>query len=479
MKYSSAAYRLAWPAAGVMVLASCAAIAFLSRGFVYGEAHADRPVPAVLAAYYLGWMGFATAAVLAMRSRPHSWIWILVIGIFGRLILLPSNLVLENDCYRYVLDGEAVKHGMNPYRWAPEEIGEQAPESFRGELATHRAQLVLSRVGHPDVPTIYPPLAQGAFAVGAAVAPWNWMGQRLVFLAVDLTTMLALIALLRHTGKPYGWVVLYAWNPLIFKEIANSAHVDALVALGLIACLLALMGAIRNRGSIAWAGVAGGALAGAVLAKLYPAILAPVCILFLIGATRRNALAAVFLAAFSGTVLVGYLPFVGVGFDQLTAGLRVYLNEWQRNAGAFAILDRLVPWPRAVAAGIVLLGIFVASAMAYRARGDADRLVASMQLTLLTWFLFLPAAYPWYAIGLIAISVLRPRPWVIILSGAFGLYYLHFWVDYQGLPATWHTWIVVIEHGVVWASLAADGRWNVTSHGAPREFIFREEDRKS
>ncbi|GMV91852.1 MAG: hypothetical protein AMXMBFR82_16300 [Candidatus Hydrogenedentota bacterium] len=454
MKRTDAQNGLAWLAAGALVLATCAIITLLSREFVYGESHAERPVLAVLAAYYLGWIGFAAAAFLVYRSQSGSLRWILTVGILGRIILLPSNLVLENDCYRYVLDGETVKHGVNPYRWAPDEVEARAPEAFRRELATDRAQLVLSRVGYPEIPTIYPPLAQGAFAVGAAIAPWNWMGQRIVFLAVDFATQLVLLGLLRAIGRPSGWVVLYAWNPLILKEIANSAHVDALVALFLAVCLFGLLGAVQSRGSASWSALAGAALAAAVLGKLYPAIIAPVCCLYLIAAAPGYTAASSFLAAFFGTFVLGYLPFWGVGLEQLTAGLRIYISEWQRNAGAFALMNAMVPWPRVAAAGIALTTMALASMAAFRARGNFGRLVAAVQWTYLAWFLFLPAAYPWYAIGLIAVSVVRPRLWVVVLSGAFGLYYLHFWIDYHEFPATWHAWTALIEHGAVWTSLA-------------------------
>ncbi|MCL4694346.1 MAG: hypothetical protein KJ060_17785, partial [Candidatus Hydrogenedentes bacterium] len=238
------------------------------------------------------------------------------------------------------------------------------------------------------------------------------------------------------------------------KEIANSAHVDALVGLTLAVALCGLRGATRGHGSALWSALAGGALAAAVLGKLYPVIVAPICFLYLISAAPRYAVASSFLAAFFGTVFLGYLPFFGVGFEQLTAGLRIYATGWERNAGGFALLNAMVPWPRTLVAAIVITVTAFASLAAFRVRGDFERLVAALQWTLLAWFLFLPAAYPWYAIGLIVVSVLRPRLWAVVLSGAFGLYYVHFWIDYHEFPASWHAGTVLIEHGAVWTTLA-------------------------
>ncbi|MCP4644347.1 MAG: hypothetical protein GY851_28145 [bacterium] len=80
---------------------------------------------------------------------------------------------------------------------------------------------------------------------------------------------------------------------------------------------------------------------------------------------------------------------------------------------------------------------------------SADALVLAFQTALLGWFLFTPAAYPWYAVGLLAVSTLRPRLWVIVLSGAFSMYYLLFLYDYREYPPYWTTYTQVAEHGVV------------------------------
>ena len=80
-------------------------------------------------------------------------------------------------------------------------------------------------------------------------------------------------------------------------------------------------------------------------------------------------------------------------------------------------------------------------------------LVGAFQVSLLCWFLLLPTAYPWYAVGLLAVSALRPRPWVVVLSGAFGMYYLIFLYDYRDYPAYWELWTRGVEHGLVWLSI--------------------------
>jgi len=441
-------------------------MSLLSTQFVFGEGYADRPVIPFLALYLASWLGFTLAAVAAIRTRRGPVPFILTIALLARLILLPSNLILENDCYRYVLDGEAVVHGVNPYVHTPQDAVENAPAAFRKRLASETAHIVLSRIGDPGVPTIYPPAAQGAFALGALLTPWNWMGQRIVFLLGDLGTIAVLLILLRKSGRPVAWIVLYAWNPLVLKEVVNSVHVDGLAAFWLVLAMAGLM-KVQDPPGLRWACLSGCTMAGAILTKLYPIILVPICLAYAYQGERRKMLAAAFLGGLAVALAAAYVPFAGAGWEQLTAGLRIYLEEWRRNEGAFAILDWILPWPRAAAAGIALATSLTASFLVYRGPRTLDRLVASLQLTMLAWFLFLPAAYPWYTVALLAITALRPRPWAILLSGILGLYYLHFWIDYQELPPRWHTWVQVAEHGSIWAALAVSVWMGRTEFQAP------------
>ncbi len=471
------AARLLWILGGVLVLGSATAMTQLSAQFVYGENHASRPIGVFVGVYFVGWLGFAVASALAMRVRPGRTAafghvaFILAVGLVARALLLPSNLIQETDCYRYVLDGESVVHGVNPYARAPEDVVADSPRRFQASLEREDAQEILDRVSYKEIPTIYPPLAQGAFALGVSIAPWNWMGQRLVFLGLDVATLFILLGLLGRTGKPLVWIVLYAWNPLVLKEVANAAHLDSLAG----CCLVLLAVCVvrwADRDQLVWVALAGLALAAAVLTKLYPLILLPACLGLIGWRGRRPWLAmAVFCAVFTVVIVLAYQPFLGIGVGRVTEGLRTYAVRWQRNDGAFRLLTYLLTQaraavggyrfsslvqflldPRKVSAGIVLA--FVAfSLWGLRKSPNTDQWVATIQGILLCWLLFLPAAYPWYAIGLLAISTLRPRVWVVALSGAFGLYYLIFLYDYRDFPSEWKVATQGVEHGIVWLAV--------------------------
>ena len=112
------------------------------------------------------------------------------------------------------------------------------------------------------------------------------------FIGFDIATLFVVIALLRLCNKPASLCVIYAWCPLLLKEVANSGHLDAVavfvttLAVYLVARFLANTAVPfrLTRPTIIHLGLIGGVLALAVGAKLYPVVLAP---LFLLAIARK------------------------------------------------------------------------------------------------------------------------------------------------------------------------------------------------
>ncbi|MFQ5483058.1 MAG: hypothetical protein ACE5ER_09905, partial [Nitrospinaceae bacterium] len=218
----------------------------LSKEFNWGEGYPRRPIPEYLLLYFSLFVIYALAVWRTLRSRTDAravW-WIFGLGLGFRLILMPANQIQEDDIYRYLWDGKVFAHGVNPYRYAPDEVTEfkrfmiQEPSRFAHtydgasvrELETlaqlkwenERALTFMERINHPHLPTIYPPLAQYVFRLVAGLAPDSILAMRLAFLGFDLMTFFFLTALLKALGKPPAWSLIYFWSPLIVKETFNS-----------------------------------------------------------------------------------------------------------------------------------------------------------------------------------------------------------------------------------------------------------------
>lgn len=156
----------------------------------------------------------------------------------------------SDDLHRYLFDGMLSRQGIHPFAYAP-----SSPK-----VADLVAQLP-GAINHPHLPTIYPPVAQGAFAAWTpsvlgrtgwrlaliacvALAAWGWR---------DAPRMGALPA----------WAALLL-HPLVLVSVGSEGHVDALA----IPIVLAVCwGLSVHRGS-----VVGLAVAMGVGVKLFPAL---------------------------------------------------------------------------------------------------------------------------------------------------------------------------------------------------------------
>lgn len=446
-----------WTVGGLLVVLGSLGLTLLSDRFIPAVAPEERPLLSYLLLYGLIGLGCLFGGGLgAARRRIMPLGLLLGVAFAARLCLAPSYPIQETDYNRYVLDGEYMIHGINPFRYTPSDTAQLAPEMIRQRLRDDpRARDIVANVNHPELPTIYPPLAQLSFAAGAALKPWDWHGQRWVFMGLDLATVLLLAWGLKRLALPTAWAAVYAWNPLILKEITNSCHLESLTSLTVVAlCLMLVIDSRRpsTRGALA----VGALLAAAVMSKIYPALLAPVCLGAMLRGPLRWRRAAWFCAAFAIVAGVLTAPFFTVGPERLTQSLRLYSQTWKGNGGAYLALKWLHPQsarlisfacPALVALGMAWKSLRVAEDRL------AGSLITSFQAVLLSWFLFMPAGYPWYAASVIAVGALRPRPWVYLLSLAFSLYYLDIYMIYHKYPEVMMDWLRALEHGVVWAGL--------------------------
>lgn len=458
---------------GLGLLASIVGWTLLSCQFIYGEGHSDRPILSFLILYGLAWLFFVAAFYGVWRTNGSGSLLLIVgIAMLARIILFPSELIQENDVYRYVLDGQVLIHGGNPYEFSPWEVLEEGKPELRSSLGSEEAQQTLQRIGYPQIPTIYPPLAQAVFAGGALIGGWNWTGQRSILLLVDLLTLLTLVPLVDLLAGRRGWIVLYAWNPLLLKEVANSAHLDVLVALWVSLLLLSLI-AFQRFWSLKWLSLAAAALAAAVLSKLYPLLLAPAVLVF-VWRSSRSWQHIVYLGTVSGLlVLLGFAPFASLGPDRLFRGLLIYANEWRMNEGFFTFLDWFLPNPRywaaaisvAVAIGLPLWQRRIADpAPGVLPRHDANAHPAStlllarqFQWVILTWYLVMPTPFPWYAIPLLLLMVISDSLPALLgtltISGVAALYYLRFFFEYHDFDPAWWATTRLAEHSLIWLAL--------------------------
>ena len=452
---------------GLLVLGGSVAVTLLSGSFHYGEGHAERPILWFLLAYFVIWLGLFHAVRRVRRRTGVSVAVILLIGFLSRIVLLPSNLIQENDVYRYVFDGQNLLGGENPYRLSPTETRHDPNHPLSDDLRGPEASLVLERIGFPEVPTVYPPAALATFALGVLIRGWDWRGLRFLFLVIDLIVILVLLRVQRSLGVAREWIVLYAWNPLVLKEVANSVHLDVLLCLLLALLILVLT---TSRGRRLTPILAGTLLGLLTLTKLYPLLLLPILGLWLYRRFQSVTSALACVGATGMVVGAGYLPFLGDGVRPLLRGLSIYGQYWVMNEGAFSLLSLVTDQARVVMfATIALLSLLIAWRFALP---EGRNLVMAAQLVLLLWLLLIPTPYPWYSLPLLALACLGPDSaagrTTLGLSLLLSLYYLSFFFEYRESPE-W-LWVLTrsIEHAGIWGCFLLAARGTSTNRPAWR-----------
>ena len=429
---------------GVLSLILYAVIAWLSQSFSYGQGHQDRPILGFVGLYGVAFLVYAVAVWRVRRQAIEAGSLTLVLifaGLF-RIVLLFSAPIQEDDFYRYLWDGRVVASGLNPYRFSPQAVqtdnGKEGPLQPYRELAEadeHMA-LLLARINHPEVPTIYPPVAQAVFGLAALIAPGSLLALRLVFFCFDLAVCLVIIRLLCHLGSSPLWVLMYAWSPLVIKETLNSAHYDVVPTFLLV---LALLAVVTGRLSVGFL-----SLGGAILGKVFPVVLLP---LFAWQARRRDGLgrAGRGLALTGLVVLGGYAPFVAAG-SGLWQGFVTFAEHWQTNSLVFPLLHQMIA-DRWLANGLVagcLVGA-VGVALGWNSEGHDDRFLYGCFCVMGALLLLSPVGNPWYFLWVMPFVCLFPRASWLLLSGLLGLYYTAFYFLYRGEPETFR-WVVWLEY---------------------------------
>ena len=269
-----------------------------------------------------------------LRSAPSlsraTLLVCVVAALLMRLCGVLAGPLLSDDVFRYVWDGRVWAAGINPYIHAP-----ASPM-----LAHLRDAIIWPHINHPDIPTIYPPLAQLVFLITAMMG-WGVTGLKAIFVGVELGCM----GLAATSFRRLGWssrriiaaLLVVALNPLMVIETAWSGHLDVLacwpLALGFL--WVERLHHARSARARAFAmGTAGVLLGWSIGAKLLGVILLPLC------ATKARFLWGIGIVITAlGLTFVSALPLLKAG-GEMTTGFRTYAASWRHNDGPFRLLVR-------------------------------------------------------------------------------------------------------------------------------------------
>ncbi len=449
-----------WVIGGLLVTGFGVVLALLSPRFGYAYEVGDMPVVWLTAGLVLAGLAYALclprliadSAQCDPRQSQAILVCIVAAGLAARLVLFASEPMLEDDYQRYLWDGAVTASGKNPYAMSPRDA-RAADDAELSQLAGE-AGPVLGRINHPDLKSVYPPVAQAAFALAYNLKPWSLSVWRAILLLFDLATLGMIVLLLREVGRSPLWSALYWWNPVVIKELFNSAHMEAIV---LPFVLAALWLALRSRPVAAAL-----SLAVAVGAKIWPALLLPL-VLRQLGFDPRRLLAPV--GAFVAVIALWVMP-VWLGGMSEQSGFVAYLSSWQTNSALFPALERAVSAVLGVtmvssdmagplSRGMIALGLVAAALLASRKPIESpDDLMGRASLVVGALVLLSPAQFPWYTIWFAPFLAFRPWIGFLLLTATVPLYYLDFYFLSRDRPEIFDDVVVWIIWVPVWTALA-------------------------
>ncbi len=352
---------------------------------------------------------------------------VIAFALLFRFIGYYGTPIYEDDFFRYLWDGYRFATTGTPYGPPPEAF-------FSDPAVPDRFQRILSGINHPDIPTIYAPTFQYLFLLAHWIAPGELWPVKLILIAVDGFILLLLSRLVQAR-----YLLLYAWNPLVIKEIAFTAHPD-----GLLGGLLIIAWMLIARGDRLGGGLSLALAAGTKIAAwpVLPFLLIRCGPLGLFG----------FLLGFTAL----YTPFLLHGSGDLL-GLFAFAKEFEFNSALFAVFNLVFQagWTRP------LLGLgYLMAVGVYFVHSLKQNTTLPPRIDLLLGGLLLisPVINPWYLLWLLPWACITPSltAWAasgaVLLSYATGLNLK----DPQLSPYGHPDWVRPVEFGIIILALIWD-----------------------
>jgi alpha-1,6-mannosyltransferase len=367
---------------------------------------------------------------IPIRSKQTVWL-IMGFALLFRLTVLFAPPYQSEDVYRYLWDARVASKGINPYQYPPD-----APE-----LEKFRDDRVYPMINSKPYITAYPPISQILFRLCFGLFGNNVTAMKAVFSLFEFLAILAVWRLLILWGLNIQAIILMAWNPFFIFEFSHSGHSDSVMVF-----LILLSVYLLARGKKSWATVS---YAGAVLAKLHPALWFPLFV-------RRTGWKPMIAGFATGSSLILLYFNIDSWFRYLKS-LGLYFKLFEFNASIHYLIRFLghwafnESWDKVIGPylGAVLLLIALLIFWKFPMRDGRDLLHAGFWL--MTADLCLATtAHPWYLSWAALALPFFPYAFMIYWTAACFLSY----IAYSYHPVYEPAWALMVEYLPVYGFMA-------------------------
>ena len=370
---------------------------------------------------------------------------LLLLGILLRGCVFFFEPNWSEDGARFLWDGELLRQGQNPYGLTPTQVLEQ-----QGEGSGVSVQF-FQDLNSPNYYSVYPPLNQAFFWVGALIGQGSvvqgYLALRCLLLLGEIGVFYLLWGLLVRFQLPGKQILLYWFNPLVILEVMGNLHFEGVVLLLLLATLLNL-----SRQKLGWSGAFWGLAVGM---KLLPFLLAPAFFFW-----KGVRLSPRFWAIALGTLFLAFLPLVyWNAWENFFQSLQLYQGKFEFNASLYYLFRTIgyelegyntIWYLTKFGMFITLLG---AVWISWKRSNVSLFEIPSVWVQLyLLYFLLQPVVHPWYLLPGLGLSILS-RQWTFLLW-SFGSIFSY--QAYSQNPIQEQTLFLGLEYGLVLLGLYLD-----------------------
>lgn len=373
--------------------------------------------------------------------------FLLIVGIFFRLVFLYAEPNLSQDYYRFIWDGELVSHFINPYLQIPDELIEQSDLVVANANELHSGMGSLSARHYSN----YPPLNQILFAISAFLGGTSILGSsiimRVFIIAADIGVLYFGRKLLKNINRSPHLIFWYFLNPLVIIELTGNLHFEGVMLFFFVWALYLL-----SVNKWQWAAVV---YACSISVKLVPLLFLP---LFLKHFKLKKAISFYAIVCLSSLLL--FAPFYATEFfANYSKTIGLWFSNFQFNAGLYTAVKEIAiqfdakPWELIKIYGritpivtilIVLLCTF------FRKNEKLPVLISSMLLILTSYYLITATVHPWYIIFLVVLSCFTKYRYALVWSAVVIVSYYAYSLE-QFMESNW---LLALEYMTVLAFLS-------------------------
>ncbi len=384
---------------------------------------------------------FALFLVLYQRSQNTQELYFFLgLAVLARGILLFGVPLLSDDIYRFIWDGRLIMAGYNPF--------DHLPSYYLDKEIPGINLALFEQLNSPEYFTIYPPVAQGVFAITCWIFPKSIWGasflMKLFLLIGEVISIFLLPRLLALFHLPQKNALLYALNPLIIIEVCGNLHFEG----AMISFLLLALWYLQKEKHLPSALM----MALSIASKLLPLIFLPLLI-------RRLGWGK----SFRYFVIVGFalillfLPLInGVFLSNIGESLDLYFRRFEFNASIYYVLRwiglqisgfNLIAYFGPALALVVLLGVFTYAFL--EKNPSLVNLPLAMLFAICLYLFFTMTIHPWYTSLPIVLCLFTRFRFPIIWSGLIFMTY----INYSYPQYFENLWVVGLEYSLVFGML--------------------------